>query len=801
MYRELQKANSNWVNYYGSRATLPEFAVSLPHLMKHIGTEGRINKVITRNNIDMFDMNGRNILPASSIPKLGNDVQSGQPVTEQYLSNIWVKDDNFVSTLGEQNMNMLLRGQVENNTQKDRRWETNYNNNTDFFNYARFPCVIHWQEGKVGRVNPVGYIVAYSSFEPTAGPDGNHAILPHKPNWVDVTLSPDDRGNTKTQNTIKVDNTLIGDTNCMKSLIASLQNTFPMDGAYVYMWPDVGDDVRNANTIFHHTHRHKVSGASCGMAMFAAVSGWSAAYYTGFIRYIIPGYEYERNSGYKNAMVQANLRERSGNSVLQHAAVQKMGNYDVVGSSVVPVVKQLNFVETIQDLAFKVTFAISIGAPLIFPAFNEMNMSTESALNHASNQATMRQWLSVMPLVYTMSMSQDGIPVKWTNGNNTFTYSLFSGNTVTEFSQLQMLATVSAISGKLADAENDQVLGGYKTSWRENVIKTGVARAAEQAPRLAEMKQIRKTYKETKNAPQYYKAIANVRHQTETKKKAKVATKKASNSARSLKISEVKKALKNAADTYKQNYDSAKVSQNYIGMTKKEKKEFNNQWKTPASAKRQMMKDSIMQFIKNGGITLATPRDPENLRNGLRNSAATKLINQHGMSPEQAKAMVETLYGAPKGPRPIPVFGQSGNNQYAPPSMPQSQGNNNGNDDDDNNNNMEVPDFDDDFEDDLANLPNFPQQGQNELTAQAAQATAAPSSSKKEPRPPQMSSANKNLFVAGGKAVNTKKGPGHSGGKSKFSLSSTGKFTPTTNSGGMFKGASRIGGDLLRALF
>lgn len=728
MYRELQNqaGRDQWMNFFGSKGTFSETAINLNDAMQIYGKNSALKRLITRDNIHCFDFNGRFQFSSSGINKIdnvmGTDPSASPPDAKSIMSLANPYGDKlYTENIGNNLFKGLLRGQ-QIDKQNEIRWEK-MNGGSDFFNYTRFPAVIHWQENKQGRASPVGYIVCYSSFQPTSGGDPTNSLLPHEPNWVQVKLAPDFQNGTQSANAVWIDNTLLGDLNASKSVIAALQNTSPMPDSYIYLYPDVEEHHRHSNTIFSNTAKHRIGGASLGMAVFGAVSGWSAAYYTGFVKYIMPGHEFENKTKYNEMMASAQLRTKMDDSYLDRGNTTSLpGNYQVTGQSIVKVVKQLNFVETIQDLPFKVVFAMKIGAPLIFPAFSEMGKSIEQALTQASNAQMMREWLNVMPMVYTMSMAQDAVPLKFGTANSSFAYSLFAGNTVTEFANLQVLASVGSMIGEFNNLKNNQDLQQFAGKWADDVVAKGQRQAQEQAPRLKQLREARQQFKETKNAPQYYASLARIKKQSAAKKSAKAEVKKQAAGKKKETMTQIRNKMKAAAEQYKQSYENAKASQNYIKMSKAQKQAFNREWKSPASVKKQMLKTTLLKFMQGGDLQRVHPRDPEAMREGLRKKLITTLITDHGLSEQAATNVAESSYGKRRVGAPPSFVLHPGSNSSGANQQPQQQqqsANRNGNDDDEDEGNYRDTFQDDDDDDETAQMKKYEEDWQSSMLNQA----------------------------------------------------------------------------------
>jgi len=482
MYKSIESVQNptDYLNNFGSSFVPAEQAFSISNIMQNLPANTDPRGVFVRSAVKRMTMSG------------AIDYGSNQPIPGPAAY------DNFSKATTRN----LLRGQLSPGGNVD-RWETMTAADNRpapfFFNVCSFPTVIRYSIAKAGSrardvgAYPVGYRVCYSSFQPldyATSPDVNpdQALLPHRADWLDVKLDPDSGSNQPI--TVHVDKRLIGDNNCFRSLLAALQNSFAVDGSWLYFYPDVSENVLHNNPIFRDWQNHKITGASLGMAVFACVSGWENIFYTGFVKYLLPGQVIAQPLAYKSQVEMGHINpEGSWTGYGTNPPIPVMSRF--IG--MVKVAKQLNFVENVDDVILKIGLVTRMSGALVFPAHTDMGSPMYSYLNRPDNMEKVRNWLRILPEVYTMSMAQDGVPLHIQSGNNNTSYSLFMGSTVSEFSDLSQLALYSSLVnrnhfidiGAMAEVQTAVL------AWVQRQIQLG----KESAGRGVELGQMMKSYR------------------------------------------------------------------------------------------------------------------------------------------------------------------------------------------------------------------------------------------------------------------------------------------------------------------
>lgn len=554
--------------------------------------------------------------------------------------------------------------------------------NNVFFNYALFPAVFNWSEGskdaRISRGVMLPYMVCYSSFQPIVHKDPTKGLLPFNPTFKAFKLSDNRRdvtqvlatGDVSGGNTVYIDTTLIGDTNCAASIVSALENSFCANNAYIYMMPVIPaaafDSAVNGIPAFENTHRYRVNGASLGMAVFAAVSGWAPNYYTGYIKYIVPGQVIVNQYASKIQMQQMYGTTRTTYQPPPIYPTYQSGTQvkDTVGDfpGLVKVPAQLNFVETVDAMILKIAFCSNVAAAFVFPAKTAFGDSMATYINNAENKAQSIAWLNFLPDIYTMSMAQDGIPmVRKLSGNVFGLYSNMMASTVTEMETLQ---SIHAIVSKMTKARNNI----SASTWAH--VATGVsARFDLQAQHSSEARERAKAWKnKTKDMTpeQKHKAILDRRSasatKTETQRKVKKAKSALAGDARTKVRDSIAQMLGKARD----NVEQVKYSSAYQNATKSGRKGMlqavNAEY---TKIKRQFSKKNIVNNIVKEIQPVAATRDPQALQRALWESLYKALINA-GLSPETAKNVTDQRFktfaakrDAPKGSSAIPTSVQT----------------------------------------------------------------------------------------------------------------------------------------------
>ena len=535
---------------------------------------------------------------------------------------------------------ILLRGQSNpNGTSK--RWEDFGNNGMRtklFYNTTRFPAVMRYTEDvrgeKVGRAFPLAYRVVYSSFPPDVA-------LPHKATWMKMNLRPDPI--TKNAVSVYVDTTLIGDNNCALAIMSSLENSFPVDGSYLCFFPDVlGRFYADQGSPFADPRAHKISGSSLGMAVFAAVSGWSNIMYTGYIPYIVPGYKMQGGQDYAQE-ARSKFSKTNPTYLTAPRSENIASGYSVSSKSIVKVVSQLNFVDSVQDMPLKIAFAESNGIPLVFPSSTVMGDSIHAFIDRSDNRDWLNEVLGMVPRFYTMAMAQDGKPAVYTlgNNNNRFTYTLYTGSTVTEFMMLSYISAYAKFETKGMPENTTQHVAAqhYQAGLIKNKLTMGKQMSERMDEYRKEVTEIKDKY--AKDPPQWIAQTKALHAKNKATRVAKKKIKKEKSENHSLKRKEIRDTIKTAEENYKAEYQQAKIE---LGPkpTAKERSEFSKKWKNPASVRKRLnsaVLKSVWGEIPIKVYTATDAQKAESQRTGFVNKALA-----HGLDDNTIIAAVNAKY-------------------------------------------------------------------------------------------------------------------------------------------------------------
>lgn len=491
-----------------------------------------------------------------------------------------------------------------------------WDENDDAFNSALFPVVVRWSTGERGRAAtkfrgevehtlethafPVVYRACFSRFPPVMG-----SQIPHQPDFKEIRLHKVDEFGVaiqgQTEHMVYVDTALIGDEHCARSIVASLENSSVQNGGYIYFFPEVSDTVRsNANLPFKNPDDHKVSGASLGMAIFAAVQGWPSILYTGYTSFIVPGYKIQHNSNYsqQTAAAMGNPRPQYYGGAPQSWSSQGMTVY---GDSYAKIAKQIDFVDSVQDLPFKMILSVFHKIPIVIPMSGSFGETTSSYVDVA-NKNWKTSLLNFFQLTYTMANSERGLPTVITDGANKYARLLYMGKTIAEFMLLAYLAqnAQAVANGKTAEADSDKwkpLAERFQTAWRDNRL----TQAANTKQRMLEYnkpkKDLNKLFEEGKiNQQEWTKEVDTLNKKRLGVKKAKKAAKSSRSAENAAKRLQIKQTIDASLEAYHDAYNAAKAN---LGPkpSAKEKKLFNQQWPSPGSAKKRLNKDAFKRIV------------------------------------------------------------------------------------------------------------------------------------------------------------------------------------------------------------
>lgn len=539
------------------------------------------------------------------------------------------------------------------------------------FNSALFPVVVRWTSGDRARkaskfqdarddtteshAFPVVYRACCSKWAPVKGKQ-----IPHEPKWEEIKLHKlDDNGvaiDGQTRSSVFVDAALIGDLHCARSIVASLENSSVADGSFVYFFPDVSAAVRqNPQYPFLHSDDHKISGASLGMAIFAAVQGWPSILYTGYTSFIVPGYKLQNTSQYAvQTGGSANAQDYYGG---RFPKSQTSNNVTTYGDSYVQVGKQIDFVDSVQDLPYKMILAVFHKIPIIIPMTTALNTSVMSYIGEA-NKIWRSALLNFYQLSYTMANAESGVQTVIVDDNNKYARLLYMGKTIGEFMILAFLAAnAQAVASDKAWERNLPVINsrvkGFETVWTKKRIDQGTLMSQRAAENRRQKQDLQEELAsgEINEAGWVEKTKVIQRARLEKKKKAK-QSEKASSALKSAKRSEIKNKIDVAMEEYKQQYHDAKAE---LGTkpTAAQKKAFNAAWPSLVTAKKRLNKEALKNIV---GVELVKARAPgqATLKLAQRYATAEKILEaKKDIDPQSLINIVNSIYAETKSLDPI----------------------------------------------------------------------------------------------------------------------------------------------------
>lgn len=276
--------------------------------------------------------------------------------------------------------NQHFAGQPNDN----HRWETDANPGPNFFHYTFFPGVMHETVNGVPHVKVLTYCVLYSSEEPSHGPQG---ILPHEPAFVPYTPPPGIDSEP-----VFVDISLIGDVSSKAAFMTAINTAKPQRNAYLSIFPVVTTDDYRKRILAGHGGNWRVSGASLGIAIMAAVLGMPSILYTGYIRAMGP-----------HAILARKLGKIKGTNAYYSADQARDG----LAQGLYHVEAESDVIEDVAMLAYKVAYAIAAGFPIVIP--NRSMFGQPLAAILASPEFTAQHYLlRAAGMSYTMTMAEQG---------------------------------------------------------------------------------------------------------------------------------------------------------------------------------------------------------------------------------------------------------------------------------------------------------------------------------------------------------------------------------------------------------
>jgi hypothetical protein len=260
------------------------------------------------------------------------------------------------------------QGDVRRNT-----WEKIASGN--FYHYTFFPAVSRTQD----QIHVMSYAVVYSNFPVGAW---TYTRPEYKKFFHEGGSSADDY--------VMVDTALLGDQNIDRTIVAALNNCHPAPKTYLTIIPMVSQEEHDAVREAGARNPFRLSGASCGCAIFAAVMGMASVHYTGYVKAIAP------NTVISKDPMWMSKSDRGVNVSLN------FGGWGADG--VATVGKTYDFVEAVDLLDYKILWAVRTNTPIVMPTKTTDGMPLAAvARNHPSGAFR----TEMLPYVMTMASAYD----------------------------------------------------------------------------------------------------------------------------------------------------------------------------------------------------------------------------------------------------------------------------------------------------------------------------------------------------------------------------------------------------------
>ena len=305
------------------------------------------------------------------------------------------------------------------------RWE-HAGGKTDnhFCTHALFPVKFTRTYAKKIDTFYMSYYVFYSSIP--VKPNDQSFTPTYKP----FTLAPDATvDGVGAGAVVNVDMTLINDENAILAIIASCQNSYAKSNSYITFIPRIDESLYTTSVNWSSPTRYTFGGASCGMAVFAAIKGWMSVLYTGYINAPVPGGKFITNEETREAMVQQRYGAGLRNSAVEgfqsgyqddpwylradDRPPRPAGAPAVTPSSslVSRVMAQPNFVESVGAIFSKIVYATAHKIPIFIPMQSSFRTDMVSYIARFRQSPKAIQWMGIVPTCYTAAMMEDGYPM------------------------------------------------------------------------------------------------------------------------------------------------------------------------------------------------------------------------------------------------------------------------------------------------------------------------------------------------------------------------------------------------------
>lgn len=316
--------------------------------------------------------------------------------------------------------NFLTRGQrqlsASNELTPKEYWETagggyGRGQGKDYCNYAFFPAVRIQDH----MVEVVAYAIVYSSQALGFLPDSE---------YVDFQCS-------RPRATVKVDRALILDNNCELAIIAGLNASSPQSGSYITIVPGFAIDFLEEQFDKGRYRREcGVRGASCGLAVQAAVCGLPSILYTGYTSQVDTDVD-----------VVSRAQEEMLATKYGPGSAANIQSYKKPFETV-RIGRGMQLIENVDHTSFKLAFAITHQLPIVFPRNSSLQQPLDAFLFRMSK--TGGSILATLSSnIYTVAQLEDGVAIADKKTQ------LFMAASITDAAALASLAALAYMAPRL----------------------------------------------------------------------------------------------------------------------------------------------------------------------------------------------------------------------------------------------------------------------------------------------------------------------------------------------------------------
>lgn len=349
--------------------------------------------------------------------------------------------------------NQLLRGEMNPQQNRPYRWETG-----KFCTHTLFPTKFTRTVGKKVDTFFMSYYCFYSSF-PIRPPAGSF-----QPDYHPFTLNNDATitGETASGAVVYIDRSLINDENALLSIIASCQNAYALDRAYITFIPRIDSMLFRTSTHWSDPSKYTIGGSSLGLAVFAAIKGWLPVLYTGYLNAPLPGGKLITAPDARAVLSVAKYDQlffapatSDGQTYnpyyddkpwyLNPDAKVSQTQAPATWDQGVPIIDrymaQPNFVESVGAVFSKIIYAVTHKIPIFIPMQTSFRTDMVSYIAKFRSNPKAIQWMGLVPTYYLASMMEDGYPQLTRQEGSSVTDTIpniFMPLTMTDASTLQL---------------------------------------------------------------------------------------------------------------------------------------------------------------------------------------------------------------------------------------------------------------------------------------------------------------------------------------------------------------------------